>query len=627
MAIYSFKSFIEETFYDKLYNTVNEFVLNDLRITKWKYYTEVELDDISIKFIDINDLPGDLISFDVIVNGLIIASKMNKYHDIESKDINQWFKIDCTALLDNGLKNFDIKGIYLYDECDRKKENKLTNQLIPLMYSKDLDSIAEDFLKGYYPEVLLKPMYLNPNTLAERMGIKVIMTSLSKTCTVFGQTCFKDGQIEVYDRVSNRFVSMEVKEKTILIDPDVFFMRNLGSLNNTIVHECVHWDKHRKFFELQKLFNPDASSIRCQVSEINSRDSRKRNEYEWMEWQACALAPRILMPKKTTLQKIEKLIDKNKKLLNNSSYTDIIESVIFELAEFFGVSKLAAKLRMLDLGYEEAKGVLTYIDDRYITNYTFEKGVLKKGQTYTIGVIDALFQMATNNRFFEVINNGKFVYVDAHFCINDSKYIKEENGVAHLTDYAYEHIDECCLIFKVKKVKNSNYSLEKYKECVLFRDALVDELLEVSYNDLPQNDSVINRGRMLKKEAKICADIIKKLPGTFGDTLAMLMEMYDITEEQLEGTSLISVKTIQRMRGDYGYRPKFKTIVAICIGMHLHPMLSENLISKSSTQPISCFEEDVAYKFILNCCWKKSIYEVNEELRVAGIKEIANENA
>lgn len=39
-----------------------------------------------------------------------------------------------------------------------------------------------------------------------------------------------------------------MKSGTILIDPRVAYIRNLGALNNTIIHECVHWHIHRKAF-------------------------------------------------------------------------------------------------------------------------------------------------------------------------------------------------------------------------------------------------------------------------------------------------------------------------------------------------------------------------------------------
>ena len=54
--------------------------------------------------------------------------------------------------------------------------------------------------------------------------------------------------------------------KTILVDLETYFLYNLGKVNNTIVHECVHWDLHRKAFELERLYNNEASRIKCQVA-------------------------------------------------------------------------------------------------------------------------------------------------------------------------------------------------------------------------------------------------------------------------------------------------------------------------------------------------------------------------
>lgn len=53
-----------------------------------------------------------------------------------------------------------------------------------------------------------------------------------------------------------------IEAGTILINPMIFFMRNVGSKNNTIVHEAVQ-DRHSDFFELQKLLNDDVSHIKC----------------------------------------------------------------------------------------------------------------------------------------------------------------------------------------------------------------------------------------------------------------------------------------------------------------------------------------------------------------------------
>lgn len=96
--------------------------------------------------------------------------------------------------------------------------------------------------------------------------------------------------------------------------------------------------------------------------------------------------------------------------------------------------------------------------------------------------------------------------------------------------------------------------------------------------------------------------------------------MYDITEEQLEEQSTINQKTIQRMRTDINYIPKCKTLVAVCLGMHLHPELSKNLINKSTIKINTSSKEGIMYDLLLQSSWKKNIYEINEELKLAGVK-------
>jgi len=41
-------------------------------------------------------------------------------------------------------------------------------------------------------------------------------------------------------------VIMKIEGKTIVVDPYMYLLRNLGSVNNTIIHECVHWGKTQK---------------------------------------------------------------------------------------------------------------------------------------------------------------------------------------------------------------------------------------------------------------------------------------------------------------------------------------------------------------------------------------------
>ena len=43
-----------------------------------------------------------------------------------------------------------------------------------------------------------------------------------------------------------------------------------------------------------------------------------------------------------------------------------MDLVIDDLSQIFGVSKLAAKIRLSELGFNDAKGSLIYLDEHYV---------------------------------------------------------------------------------------------------------------------------------------------------------------------------------------------------------------------------------------------------------------------
>lgn len=213
------------------------------------------------------------------------------------------------------------------------------------------------------------------------------MREITKDFSVFGQIYFHDCDVEFYDEDRDEMVKNHVDAGTVFVDPKAYFLRNLGAVNNTIVHECVHWDKHRKAFELERLYNSSASKIKCQV--VGGIKDNIRDAADWMEWQANALAPRIQMPLTMFKTKAFEFIKQFRAELGTSELIDVMERVIDALALFFCVSRLAAKIRMIDAGYEEAIGTFTYIDGRYVRPHRFKRGALQRNQTFSIGTVDA----------------------------------------------------------------------------------------------------------------------------------------------------------------------------------------------------------------------------------------------
>ena len=61
---------------------------------------------------------------------------------------------------------------------------------------------------------------------------------------------------------------------------------------------------------------------------------RKRNALQWMEWQANALAPKILMPAEMTKRKIEELLIRYHVEFSRLNEADIMQMVLTELSDF-----------------------------------------------------------------------------------------------------------------------------------------------------------------------------------------------------------------------------------------------------------------------------------------------------
>lgn len=342
-----------------------------------------------------------------------------------------------------------------------------------------------------------------------------------------------------------------------------------------------------------------------------------------MEWQANALTPRIQMPYTQTKVKTFELIQKYKHMMHTGEIVDIMEAVIDELAGFFFVSRAAAKIRLVDIGFEEAIGTFTYIEGRYVKPHGFKKGSLQWNQTFSISAVDAVIQATLNPDLRAEIESGNSLFIDSHYCINHPKYIiVDEDGVPSMTEYARLHADECCLIFSLSiKLSSLGGGREYFTECVLYRDASSSIIFEAQYDGGDKNKETASRAEMVKAFNKELAEVMQKLSNSFTGTLKGLMFWSDVTVEGLAGASGISPRTIQRLRNEDDYETTLETVIALCIGMKLPPVASYFLVEKSGFT-FTFSEKHQAYRFLLNGYYTHTIYECNELLVGLGIEPL-----
>jgi hypothetical protein len=314
----SFKAYVASRFYNELYDAVSGYLeqnYSDLDVSSQLVRTidSAELSDIEVKHVFIDDLPGMEIAFDVLLEAVFEISETDRHNDRHDEK-TQWFKVSCTGDLSQDLDDFAISATEEYNYRG-KQDNPMSDSLVPIIYKEQLEAVARAFLEEYYKEALYEPMAIDPTLLAERMRLLVQLKHITSDFSTFGQVFFRDCETEYYDKSSSSFQQIKVKSGTIFVDPDAYFLRNLGSVNNTIIHECVHWDKHRKAFELERLYNENATQIKCQV--VGGIKGNGKDATDWMEWQANALAPRIQMPLSTFKTKAFEFIKRFRRVVRS----------------------------------------------------------------------------------------------------------------------------------------------------------------------------------------------------------------------------------------------------------------------------------------------------------------------
>mgnify|MGYP002677241961 CR=1 FL=1 len=604
---HSFTKLLNEKFLDKLCEVSSAYIEEhrdglDIKLRKVRKIGEIEIIETRIKKVYVNDLPKTKVAFDVILEVELVIKEAD-YHYDESDTCNLWIRVPCEGDLLIHVSDWEIneEGVEQYFKKNLPS-SCLSDSLVPYISSCQLEKIATEFLKEYYPSALSEtkngiPIHVDPTVLAKNLGL-TIERKVIKDDSVFGQIYFEDAETDVSDLLEKG--TTFIKAKTIVVNPRRFFLSNYGSENNTIIHECVHWVKHRKAFLLEKLFDSKVSRITCEAVDKAERQKTQK-ELQIMEWQANQLAPRIQMPIKPFRKRARNYIA-TLQLLNHAKYEfEVMEEVIDSLAQEFKVSRQSAKIRLVQLGFHQAIGTYTYIDGHYVRPHCFKYGFIGPSQTFSISAQKAAYERITNSELFRLTENGDYLFVENHFVYNAPLYVKNsgKGGQLELTDYALDHMDECCLVFdlKIKNIINEDYQTV----CFLNRND-GDVTFEYKFNNklqnVPKADQIAYRKKQLQENAKIR----KQMTDEPEQCIQLLLKWRGKNYSDLGDAIDLNPKTISRtVKGETV--PKVETIARICFGLHLPPDISQKLFDvfgcklNFNNMEHQCIREALTYKY------------------------------
>ena len=557
-----------------------------------------------------------IIAFDVIISCDVetaFSSRKGYFSEL-------WLKIHCQVTLGIDLSGFRIMRIGNCDPQEESDNDRLSGELVPIIAREQFEEEAEKFLHRYFPAALEKAQRVPIESVACDMGLSVIEdVRLSDDLTYFGTIVFDDGNIiDKHRKITIR----NTKRGTVYLDPRVSYERSVGTKRTTLAHECFHWYRHQPYHILMKMIGAEDNlgrAIQCQIT-ANTADSDKWKAVDWMEWQAKGVAPKILMPAKTTRIKTDELLAKYGGM--KKADIAVYETIIDELSETFDVSRQAAKIRLVELGYIQAEGAYPFVNGRYVCGYSFNAGALDKNQTFTISYTDLFKAYCFDRKFKELVDSGQFIFVDGHLILDADKFVSHDQaGYAVLTDYALSHMDECCVAFTKGYSYQSKYKGTRYYTQFMRNAAPSEYQIEYSFELNKHNKALLNQ----IKNAKRRSEAIRRYPGSFAETLVTMMKEKKLSNRELADKSLVGEKTIQRLRNDEEYPTTIQTVLALCVGLQLPLPEAEMLIEKTDFKLNAQKNEGYVYQCILASCTENSIYEINEMLKANGIAPLGSD--
>ena len=132
--------------------------------------------------------------------------------------------------------------------------------------------------------------------------------------------------------------------------------------------------------------------------------------------------------------------------------------------------------------------------------------------------------------------------------------------------------------------------------------------------------------KLIHTYIKNCQEIIGRIKlNDFGYTLQQLMKWSNVSVQTLSSLSLLSVKTIQRMRNNTDYNTSIETIIALCVGMQLPPPVSRKFLELAGFRIKYSSELMAAYEYILDEYYINGIFACNELLKAMGFSDLTSE--
>jgi len=496
---------------------------------------------------------------------------------------------------------------------EEKEDRGITSILMnrffrQIIYPGDYKLFAQHILHYYFPEAKEQGIPVDPDVVAKRMGLPVFERKLYGDYRRQGLACYEDWSFEV-EGDDGKAVIQKFPARSIIINQNT--VKNPVTRAITIMHECIHFSMDTYYFLLQSMGRENAMALAARTVGSYRYAS---SEIGWIEHQTEKMTAAVMMEEDSTIKVIEEQLEKH----HGARTPNYIRTIISYLASRFHVSQSMARIRMIELGYQEAEGVFAYEDGERVPDHGCGAG-WKQGVTYSVAR-KAIVDLIQDSEFLETVGQGIYIFTEHHFCLDHPKYIRRNKaGEVRLTEYARNHIDECCLGFSAE----GHFREYEPLDSIAARNEREskDYLYPLSYKITakPGTEEFVAQAKKFREYAYNWAMLEQGLPEDFGDAVNYLIEQKGTTQLKIALEMGMNQSDISKM-GNAACIP-LSHVVALCLALKMNSRITEKMIEKSGCRVRN---DDVTklYRYMLEQPDGYTIEECNQMLKVLEYKPL-----
>ena len=481
--------------------------------------------------------------------------------------------------------------------------------LIPVLKDKDYFFMSRVILYSFMPEQIDSEQPFDPERWIREMGLTLKYGCFPEN-GVLGEYFFGFGTVETQDAETGEMTSSDINPGTVVINRSI--LRSEGSRCITLAHEGAHHYLDRFFFLLQKTHGHEYCSYLCKRRKAGEKEEERWAPVELMEMQANKLPGYLMIQEKPGKAYAEKLMAS----YGGERSLDNMRSLIRDMAEHFHTTETTARTRLLDLGYNEVRGLLRSANGRLVPSYLSD---LSGNDIYLVSESEGIQEYLRNPDFRAVLNSGKYLYAEGHYCRNEREYLfYDQFGCRHLSAYARNHMSECCLVFRQGRRNAATRLINGVFQKNVGRGRKAVEYVGPNGESPLTADGKALRARMAKEMAE--TSIIAK---SFNQMTADLMDQKRTTIRSMADATGMAEETIRNMRNDPERVFPIQGIVAFCIALHLSPETSRAYITASPSKFLNNTDMKL-YQYALAQWYDLPVSVVNRRLVEAGAKPLTS---